>query len=74
MARRMNSVLIGLATCSTLLLGEAKGQEPDPPDETAPEVLKTDAINSGYVILDGRYLPPPYTLEERGDSDRKSVV
>ncbi|NLS92900.1 MAG: hypothetical protein GXX96_12165 [Planctomycetaceae bacterium] len=68
MARRMNWALIGPVICLTLLSGETRSQEPDPPDEAAPEVLKTDPINSGYVILDGRYLPPPYTLEERGDS------
>ncbi len=67
MERHLNRALLGLLACAICLPAVAGGQDPAPPEEAEPEIIREEPIDSGYVILNGRYLPPPYTLEKRGD-------
>ncbi len=67
MERYLNRALLGLAACAALLSGELRSQEPAQPDGARSEILRSEPIDSGYVILNGRYLPPPYVLEKRGN-------
>ncbi len=64
MKRHGSRVFLGIAVCAALLAGKSVGQE-GADDEV--EIVRGEPIDAGYVILDGRYLPPPYVLEKRGD-------
>lgn len=66
--------LLVAALTTTFLVGGTTGQDSDADqqagtsvDEKKVEIIKADPISSGYVILDGRYLPHPYNLEKRGE-------
>ncbi len=71
MARRMRQVFLSLAAGWFLLSGDVSAQEAEFVQarsvEAESETIQEGPIDSGYVILDGRYLPPPYTLEKRDD-------
>ncbi len=67
--RHRNRASLGIAICAVLLSGELSAREdhsPQEKDKSDEEVTRSETIDSGYVILDGRYLPPPYILEKRG--------
>ena len=66
--------LLAAALTTSFLAGATSGQDSDAGqqdvaslDEKMVEIVKAGPISSGYVILDGRYLPPPYVLEKRGE-------
>ena len=74
MARHLRQFLFGVAACWFLLCGGANAQEAESAEASSAEAkaesetIQEGPIDSGYVILDGRYLPPPYVLQKR-DSD-----
>ncbi|MHB8902627.1 MAG: DUF5658 family protein [Thermoguttaceae bacterium] len=67
MGRLIVQALRGLIACVLLLAGEIVGQETTSPESVEEDVVRGETIASGYVILEGRYLPPPYLLEKHGD-------
>lgn len=67
MKRFRFAFLLTPAIALLLLLGGTYGQDSDSPEEAKTEIIQAKPIDSGYVILDGRYLPPPYILEQRGN-------
>ena len=65
MTRRRNRVFLGLTLCAALL-PEALGAEESTSSDKQ-EIVRSQPIDTGYVILNGHYLPPPYVLETRED-------
>lgn len=65
MTRRTNRVFLGLTLCAALLPEALGAEESDSPDKQ--EIVRSQPIDAGYVILNGQYLPPPYVLETRED-------
>lgn len=65
MTRHRNRVFLGLTLCAALLPGALGAQESTSSDEQ--EIVRSQPIDAGYVILNGHYLPPPYVLENRED-------
>jgi uncharacterized protein DUF5658 len=37
------------------------------PSSAEPQSIVSTAIHTGFVVSDGRYIPPPYVVEQRGD-------
>ena len=58
----------GGAICVVLAaVGVAAGQASEPGESTAEAVPLESVVDTGYVVLNGRYLPPPYTIRVAGE-------
>lgn len=67
MRAHLTVLSIALSFGGSFSLSPASAEEPNgqPPSEAVE--TRGRAIDDGYVILDGRYLPPPYVPERRND-------
>jgi hypothetical protein len=65
MTRHRNRVFLGLTLCAALLPGARGAEESASSDKQ--EIVRSQPIDAGYVILNGHYVPPPYVLENRQD-------